>query len=102
MRALSGFLARLFLFVGASCVVAELWLLTIGGADTLFSLEDLWTSLHGPSLEGLRQDASGLAGGALWTPVGWFLALPSWLVFLALGGLFLLGGGSGGRERTFG
>jgi len=102
MRALSGFLARLFLFIGAACVVAEVLLLTIGGADSLFSLEDLWTSLHGPSLAGLRQDAGGLAGGALWTPVDWFLALPCWLVFLALGGLFLLGGGGGGRERTFG
>jgi hypothetical protein len=101
MRALSGFLARVFLFLGAACVVAEVLLLSVGDAATLYSLEDLWTSLHGPSLSGLRQDVSGPLGGALWTPVDWLLALPSWLVFLALGGLFLLGG-SGGRERTFG
>jgi hypothetical protein len=101
MRALSGFLARVFLFLGAACVVAEVLLLSVGDAATLYSLEDLWTSLHGPSLTGLRQDLSGPLGGALWTPVDWLLALPSWLVFLALGGLFLLGG-SGGRERTFG
>jgi hypothetical protein len=101
MRALSGFLARVFLFLGAACVVAEVLLLSVGDAATLYSLEDLWTSLHGPSLTGLRQDLSGPLGGALWTPVDWLLALPSWLVFLALGGLFLLAG-SGGRERTFG
>ena len=101
MRALFGFLARVFLFLGASCVVAEALLLTVGGADTLYSLKDLWTSLHGPSLQGLRADVAGPLDGALWTPLDWFLALPSWLVFLALGGLFLLGG-SGGRERTFG
>jgi hypothetical protein len=101
MRALSGFLARVFLFLGAACVVAEVLLLTVGDADTLFSLEDLWTSLHASSLAGLRAQVSAPLGGALWTPVDWLLALPSWLVFLALGGLFLLGGG-GGRERTFG
>jgi hypothetical protein len=101
MRALSGFLARVFLFLGAACVVAEVLLLTVGGADTLYSLGDLWTSLHGPSLAGLQADADGSFGRVLWTPVSWLLALPSWLVFLALGGLFLLGG-SGGRERTFG
>jgi len=101
MRALSGFLGRVFLFLGASCVVAELLLLTVGDADTLYSLRDLWTSLHGPSLAGLRDDVSDPLGGVLWTPLGWFLALPSWLVFLALGGLLVLAG-SGGRERTFG
>jgi hypothetical protein len=97
MRALLGFLARVFLFLGASCAVAEVLLLTVGDADTLYSLEDLWTSLHGPSLADLQAGVRS----PLWTPVHWFLALPSWLVFLALGGLFLLGG-SGGRERTFG
>ena len=101
MRALFGFLARVFLFLGAACVVAEVLLLTVGDADTLYSLEDLWTSLHGASLAGLQETVSGPLGGALWTPLNWLLALPSWLVFLALGGLFLLGG-SGGRERTFG
>ncbi|MFP4127177.1 MAG: hypothetical protein ACLFU0_11095 [Alphaproteobacteria bacterium] len=101
MRALSGFLARVFLFLGAACVVAEVLLLTIGDADTLYSLQDLWASLHGPSLSELQEEVSGPLGGALWTPLNGFLALPSWLVFLALGGLLLLGG-SGGRERTFG
>ncbi len=95
MGALFGFLARVFLFLGAACVVAEVLLLTIGDADTLYSLRDLWRSLHGPSLSGLQADVSGPLGGALWTPLDWFLALPSWLVFLGLGGLFLLGGSCG-------
>jgi len=102
MRALFGFFARVFLFLGASCVVAEGLLLTVGNADTLYSLRDLWTSLHGASLAGLQEEVSAPLGGTLWTPLDWFLALPSWLVFLALGGLLLLGSGGGGRERTFG
>ncbi len=92
-------LGGLLLFVGASCAVAELLLIAIGGADPFFTLRDLWTSLRLPGLGGA---AAGDGATSLATaPIAWLTALPSWLVFAALGGLLMLGRGRG-RERPFG
>ncbi len=88
------------LFVAASCGVAQVLLLTVGGADSLYSVQDLWTSLGGSGFDGPTAAAMGWRG-LLVGPIAWLTALPSWLVFGALGGLLLLMG-SGGRERSFG
>ncbi len=102
MRALFGFVGGVLLFLGASCVVAEVLLWTLGGADSLYSLHDLWASLHGPSLASLEQQLADLLGGIFGVALGWLLALPSWLVFLVVGGLLSLGGMGGREQRTFG
>lgn len=100
MRWLFGFLGGVLLFLGASCAVAEVLLLTLGDAEGLYSLQDLWAALGGPGLAGPAVEGDDWRA-LLWQPMAWLLALPSWLVFLSLGGLFMLGGGRG-RERTFG
>ena len=99
MRTLLGLIGNLLLFLAAACVVAELLHLVIGDGQGWLSLARVWAGVHGGSLEGFQGGASGTIGGLASRPLGWLLALPSWLVLLALGApLAMLG--RRGRERS--
>jgi hypothetical protein len=99
MAKICGFFGGLLVFFGAACVVTEVLRFTVGEAQSLFSLEALWVGLDGPNPRALLAQEGLLV--FVTSPLRWFLALPSWLVFLALGGVLMLTGGRG-RERTFG
>ncbi|TVQ33000.1 MAG: hypothetical protein EA356_12640 [Geminicoccaceae bacterium] len=98
MRILFSFLGGVLVFLGVACLVAEGLHWVIGDARGLLSLERVWNGVHAGSRDALEAALRSTLGATLWTPVGWVLALPSWLVLLVLGlPLWMLGGRT--RER---